>query len=299
MQIYFAFLPIHVNRPFGISYHYNQGSENLEITVASKSYKVHLNHPIDISIPILFDGNQPNFFGAPHATENAYQGNGFIGDTKRGGSCNVREYKLIAHCNGTHTECIGHIVNQEITIQNILQDAFIPAALITVNPEKASTSHESYIPEKRGEDFMITEKEIKGALRNLKKDFLNGLIIRTLPNYISKRRRNYTEQPAPFFSIEAMHFIGKRGVKHLLVDIPSVDRANDEGKMTCHHLFWEVEPGSKDIGKKNASQKTITEMIYIPDSVEDGPYFLNIQIPPFVTDAAPSRPLLFKVEEKK
>lgn len=270
----------------------------MEILVASKTYEVQPNQPIDISIPMLFGGNQPNFFGTPPASSKAYQGDGFIGDTKRGGSCNVQEYNLIAHCNGTHTECIGHIVNQEISIQNILQDIFIPAALITVNPEKASASTESYIPGKQSEDFMITETEIQGALWNSKKDFLNGLIIRTLPNYISKGSRDYNEHPAPFFSIEAMRFIGKVGIKHLVVDIPSVDRANDEGKMTCHHIFWGVKPGSKNIDKKNASRKTITEMTYIPDFVEDGYYFLNIQIPPFVTDAAPSRPMLFKADEK-
>lgn len=271
----------------------------MEITLAAKPYKIQLNNPIDISIPLLFHGEQPNFFEAPHATAKAYQADGFIGDTKRGGSCNVNEYKLIAHCNGTHTECVGHIVNQPISIQNILQDAFIPATLITVDPEKASAMPESYIPEKQSIDFMITEKEIKAALQNPKKDFLNGLIIRTLPNYISKKSWNYNEHPAPFFSVEAMRFIDKLSIKHLVVDIPSVDRANDEGKMTCHHLFWNVEEGSKDIEEKMTSQRTITEMIYVPDSVEDGHYFLNIQIPPFVTDAAPSRLLLFKIDETK
>jgi hypothetical protein len=43
------------------------------------------------------------------------------------------------------------------------------------------------------------------------------------------------------------------------------------------------------------SEKTITELAYIPNSVEDGFYFLNIQIPHFVCDAAPSRLLLYKV----
>lgn len=271
----------------------------MEFTVASKSYNIQLKDPIDISIPLLFDGEQPNFFGASQAVSKAYQGDGFVGDTKMGGSCNVKEYTLIVHCNGTHTECVGHIVNQPISIQNVLQDAFIPVTLITVDPERASTSPESYIPEKQSKDFMITEKEIKAAVRNPKRDFLNGLIIRTLPNYISKKSWNYNDHPAPFFSIEAMRFIGTIGIKHLVVDIPSVDRANDEGKMTCHHLFWNVEAGSKDIDEKRTSPKTITEMVYIPDSVDDGHYFLNIQIPPFVTDAAPSRLLLFKIDETK
>lgn len=273
--------------------------ENLEITVSSKSYKVLLSQPIDISIPLLFDAEQPNFFGTPVASSQAYKVNGFIGDTQQGGSCNVRQYSLIAHCNGTHTECVGHIVNQKISIQNILQDAFLPTTLITVSPQKAANSSESYLPEKQSGDLMITENEVKNVLRNHQKDFLTGLVIRTLPNSRSKMRRDYNQSPASFFSMEAMNYISGLGVRHLLVDIPSVDRANDEGKMTCHHLFWGVEPGSKDIDERKASRKTITEMVFIPASVEDGYYFVNIQIPPFVSDAAPSRPVLFKIGEKK
>lgn len=271
----------------------------LETTLSGKTYKINLARPIDVSIPLLFNGEQPNFFGVPAAKSRAYVGNGFVGNTWQGGSCNVGEYSLIAHCNGTHTECVGHIVNQEISIQNILQNAFIPTTLITINPEKLPNTSESYMPENESKDLMITEKKMRDVLQDGNRDFLDGLIIRTLPNDISKISRNYNQHPAPFFSIEAMSLIVELGVRHLLVDIPSVDRANDEGKMTSHHLFWEVEAGSKDIDQKNPSRKTITEMVYIPDSVRDGEYFVNIQIPPFVSDAAPSRPLIFKTEESE
>jgi len=267
---------------------------DLEIRLKSNSYKINLKHPIDISIPLQFKGNQPNFFGVPPAASQAYQGTGFIGDTQKGGSCNVKRYSLIPHCNGTHTECVGHIVNQRISIQNILQDVVFPATLVNISPEKAINSPESYVPKKQDEDFMITQKEIQNAVADSSKDFLNGLIIRTLPNDISKMSRNYNQHPAPFFSIEAMDYISELGIEHLLVDIPSVDRANDEGKMTCHHLFWEVEAGGRDIDENKASLKTITEMVYVPDSIKDRYYFVNIQIPPFVSDAAPSRPVLFK-----
>lgn len=268
---------------------------DLEIKLKSNSYKISLKHPIDISIPLQFNGNQPNFFGAPPAASQAHRGNGFIGDTQQGGSCNVKQYSLIAHCNGTHTECVGHIVNQKISIQNILQDVFFLATLITIRPEKAIASNESYIPAKQSEDFLITKEAIRSAVGDSNKDFLNGLIIRTLPNDPSKMSRNYNQHPAPFFSIEGMDYISALGIRHLLVDIPSVDRANDEGKMTCHHLFWGVKAGSKDIDEREESPKTITEMVYIPESIKDGHYFVNIQIPPFYSDAAPSRPVLFKI----
>jgi hypothetical protein len=40
---------------------------------------------------------------------------------------------------------------------------------------------------------------------------------------------------------------------------------------------------------------TITELIYVPNKVKDGTYFLNHQIAPFENDASPSKPILYKV----
>jgi hypothetical protein len=41
---------------------------------------------------------------------------------------------------------------------------------------------------------------------------------------------------------------------------------------------------------------TITELAFVPDDVKDGLYLLNLQVAPFDNDAAPSRPLLFRLE---
>jgi hypothetical protein len=92
-----------------------------------------------------------------------------------------------------------------------------------------------------------------------------------------------------------MKLISQLNVNHLLVDIPSVDRTFDEGKLSAHHIYWDVKQGSHDVDTQNHSLKTITEMIYVPDEVEDGVYLLNLQIAPFVSDASPSRPVLFRI----
>ena len=42
-------------------------------------------------------------------------------------------------------------------------------------------------------------------------------------------------------------------------------------------------------------EKTITEMIYVPNEISDGLYVLNLQIAPFENDASPSKPVLYKV----
>jgi len=146
---------------------------------------------------------------------------------------------------------------------------------------------------------LITRKSLEEKLENCNKNFLAGLIIRTLPNDDSKKSRRYMDNPPPFFSIEAMKFIREREVKHLLVDIPSVDRTFDEGKLSTHHIFWNVEEGSHKVDAENHSMNTITEMIFVPDNISDGEYILNIQIASFKSDASPSRPVIFQIINNK
>ena len=269
----------------------------LHIDLSGKSYSLDLENPVDLSIPLRFNEAQPNTYGVPPAVSKAYEDEHFIGDTRRGGSCNFEVQTLTPHCNGTHTECAGHISLERISVSRTLKDLLIPSTLITIEPERADNTPESYVPDKSKDDFLITAKQLYYKLNDSPKEFLKGVIIRTLPNEDSKKSRNYDKQPASFFSMEAMDYIAELGVDHLVVDIPSVDRAFDEGKLSAHHLFWAVPQGSHDIDPDAYSLKTITEMVFIPNDVADGNYFLNIQIPAFVADAAPSRPILYRIQQ--
>lgn len=267
----------------------------LECHIAGRFYGVDLDKPIDLAIPLCFNGVQPNHFEAPHASAQTFESGTFVGDTRQGGGCNVAEYRLIPHCNGTHTECVGHISNQRISLHRILPNPFIPATLITVTPVPASACSDSYLPPKQEEDVLITRGQLSSHLSNLSSDFLHGLIIRTLSNDRSKMSRRYGQLMPAFFSLEAMAVISSLGIQHLLVDLPSVDRMFDEGRLSAHHHFWNVPQGSHDVDENHHSLKTITEMIYVDETVPDGHYLLNLQTPSFVADAAPSRPVIYPI----
>jgi arylformamidase len=268
----------------------------IDFSIGEQSYSIDTSEPADISIPLLFNGEQPNTYDVPKAIANAYEQGDFIGDVRRRGGCNFEQYTLIPHCNGTHTECVGHISYERIHINETLKDALIPATLITVEPVKAAETDDRYIPEKKDEDMLITRLSLEEALSGGESAFTQALIIRTLPNAGSKKSRKYMENHPAFFSLDAMEFIAELGVEHILVDLPSVDRTFDEGKLTTHHIFWGVERESHNIDPVKHSMKTITEMIYAPEEVEDGEYLVSIQIPNFTSDAAPSRILVYKVE---
>jgi len=267
----------------------------ISITVHTKEYHI-LNKAIDISIPLNFNGLQPNTYGVDRATSHAFKGDGWVGDVREGGSCNFEVYNFIPHCNGTHTECVGHITEERIFIHEVLQDAFIPATLVTLTPEVRKKTPDTYIPSLNDTDLVIDKDTIEEELAFLgaNKHFLNALIIRTLPNEETKKSCDYTKVQPPFFTIEAMKYIKKLGVKHLLIDMPSVDRLHDEGKLTAHHIFWGMELETKKVGEKIPLQ-TITEFVYVPNEVPDGIYMLNLQIAPFMSDASPSRPRLYPI----
>lgn len=265
----------------------------LSICLNNQHFTFDTSQVKDISIPLRFNGEQPNIFDTKIAESKAYEADGFVGDTRQGGGCNFEQVTLVPHCNGTHTECIGHITHRRFSIQEQLKDSLIPATVLTVSPEKAFISSDNYHPEKEVDDVFISEKSLKTGLDKIPKEFLKALVIRTLPNDGSKIKRNYLEQLPAFFSLEAMQYIVELGVEHLLVDLPSVDRTYDEGKLSAHHLFWNIEAGSHQEASNSNLNKTITEMIFVEDEIVDGPYLLNLQIAPFVSDAAPSRPLLY------
>jgi kynurenine formamidase len=268
-----------------------------EVEINNEIYELNTKTYHDISIPLNFNEEQPNTYNIKKASSHAFEEKGgFIGDTRKGGSCNFEVLNLIPHCNGTHTECLGHITNQRISVHQQLKDIFIAATLITVSPSK--NSNDSYKPRLEKDDLVISKKSIEGALQNKSDDFLKALIIRTSPNSEDKKRRDYIKDEPPFFSLEAMRYIVEKGVEHLLVDMPSVDRAFDDGQLNTHHIFWNLKENSHEVDDQCEMNKTITEMIYVSDTVTDGTYMLNLQIAPFVSDATPSRPILFDLNKK-
>ena len=86
----------------------------------------------------------------------------------------------------------------------------------------------------------------------------------------------------------------ERGIEHLVVDLPSIDRAHDEGRLTAHRIFFGLPPRlNVSCRRQRAPRATVTELAYIPDDVADGAYLLELQVPALGGDAVPSRPLLY------
>lgn len=246
------------------------------------TWDVDPNTVYDITIPLHFSGHQPAAFGLPAAEAFPFCIGDFVGSLQAGGVVNCYTVHLSPHGNGTHTETAHHIEQTAPTLSQIHIPPLLLCAIITVPLRQRIQSEDTYVVPATPEDQWITRNDLAQAAESLWIPGIEALILRTLPNDEQKQSRSYSGQHPGYLSLEAMAWINEHHVQHLLVDLPSVDRESDEGKLAVHRLFWQ-----------NNWTRTITEMVYVDNTIQDGLYLLNLQVPRFCLDAAPSRPVLF------
>jgi kynurenine formamidase len=251
----------------------------------NQTIEVDLSKPIDISIPLTNTDENPIAWYIDKPVIEPVVFGDWIGKVSEGkSSTNFNNIFFNPHGHGTHTECLGHITREFYSINQSLKQFLFLAELISV------------VPEQQGEDLVITLDSISTALDLTLKLGVpkEALIIRTLPNFKIKKSLKYSNTNPPYLDEKAALFIRESGIMHLLIDLPSVDKEKDEGKLLAHKAFWNV----KDVNNLNADARlncTITELIFVAEEVKDGSYLLNLQIASFENDASPSKPVLYAI----
>jgi|TARA_R110000737_G_scaffold353511_1_gene406504 arylformamidase len=240
-----------------------------------KSY-IDSNEGIDISIVIGSGHPKVKAWYLDDPKIEPVKAEGFIGSVEKGAPVNFRNIFFNPHAHGTHTEGLGHITKKVYSVNKIKHPLLYKAKLVSIAPVQVEIEN--------GTDAIITTDQI----RNLGLIEVEALVIRTLPNSDTKLQIDYSNTNPCYFEAGGAEILREAGVKHLLVDLPSVDKENDNGLLQFHHSFWAV-PESPDM------ERTITEFVFIPTEVEDGNYLLNLQVAPFENDASPSRPILYKM----
>jgi kynurenine formamidase len=239
----------------------------------SRKLQIDLTKPIDISIPIRASKNNVSaWYVNEPKIEPATDGE-WIASVKEGACINFNNIYFNPHAHGTHTECVGHITETQHSINDSLKQFFFLAEVITVAPERLKG------------DSVISKKQIQFALGNKKRD---AVVIRTIPNTREKFSKQYSHTNPTYLVEEAAMYLREKGIKHLLIDLPSVDKEKDECQLLAHNAFWNTK------GKLRLDA-TITELIYVSNKIDDGEYFLNLQIAAFENDATPSKPVLYKI----
>lgn len=243
------------------------------IEINNQTINVDLSKPLDISLPIQANEENPLAWYLTEPTIEPVQMEDWVGKVSEGASVNFNNIYFNPHGHGTHTESFGHISEEFYSVNDALKTFFFIAEVISVNTTEV------------GEDEIIFEETIRQALNRKTPE---AIVIRTLPNTSEKKMKHWSNTNWPFLHEKAAHYLREIGVKHLLIDLPSIDQEMDEGKLLAHKAFWNYpENPRKDC--------TITELIYVPDSIVDGEYLLNLQMASFHNDASPSKPVLYKI----
>jgi len=234
-----------------------------------------LSSPIDLSLPFRDsrngDGPAAWYVGRPKF-EPVIE-DGFVGSVALGGSVNFTNVSFNPHGHGTHTECLGHITKEAESVNDISIPLLMPCLVHSIKPDDIEG------------DSIITVSHLPGGA-NSTEPLPPSFIIRTLPNSVEKKSKNWANSNPPFLDVDFTNKLVERGVEHLLIDLPSVDKEKDGGGLKSHRAFFGVDSGPR-------RSATITEFVFIPDSLLDGLYALNLQVAPFDLDASPSRPVIY------
>ncbi len=265
------------------------------LAIAGRSFRVDLAHPHDLAIGVDFDGGGPRWFDSPRSRSTPLASGSFIGQVRRGGSCNCSTISFTPHCDGTHTESAGHITRESFDVRSVVPDGLLPALLLSVTPTPADSQGEASRPAPVAGDLLITRAALEQAWPAALPYVPVALIVRTIPNSPSKRQCDYRAVSAPFLSLPAATLLVERGIEHLVLDVPSADRASDQGLLSAHREFFGLAAGESARAAVRRPQCTITELAYIGDAASDGAYLLALQFPSLAGDALPSRPLLYPV----
>ena len=251
------------------------------VTIAGASRQVDLSAGVALGIAIGDDGRHPRFFVDAPARFSPLRIGQFCGRMHQGGSCNADRIEFVPHCHGTHTEGAGHVMADRAPVDLGLNQALLPATLISVDVEAAEGDRS---PE-------ISEQALRWPSSS------RALIIRTLPNEPSKRHRDYARAPRyPLLQPEAIRRMVEGGIEHLLIDTPSLDAADDEA-LVRHRLFWGLALDEKAPSLPAARRHaTISEMIFVPDQAADGDYLLHLGLSTLVGDATPSCPIIYPIQ---
>jgi kynurenine formamidase len=256
-------------------------SSEMDITLnwCGLSKIVDITSPIDLSLPFRDprngDGPAAWYVGRPNFEP--VKEEGFVGSVAQGGSVNFTNVSFNPHGHGTHTECLGHITKEAESVNEISIPLLMPCLVHSIAPDQ-----------KEGDSVITVSHLPSGA--DSTEPLPPSLIIRTLPNSIEKKSKNWANSNPPFLDVDFTNKLVERGVKHLLIDLPSVDKEVDGGALKSHRAFFGVD-------SRPRRSATITEFVFVPKSVPDGLYALSLQVAPFDLDASPSRPIIYPLLE--
>lgn len=282
------------------------------VTIDGCSFRYDAAHPVSLAAPLDFTGLGSAWFPAPPPSCEPLLAGAFNGRVATGASCNCSTLRFTPHCDGTHTECVGHLTIEPVDARDRLPVGILPALLLAVQPEDVGAdgapSGESTMPPPQAGDRLVTRAALEAAWPDPR--LALGAALPCAPRVLVLRTRATPATPGggpaagdadagaalpPYLSLPAAQWLVARGIEHLVLDLPSADRSDDEGQLTAHRAFFGLPAGSTALAQARRGHCTITELARVPASLGSGFGMLEIQAPALAGDAVPSRPLWHEV----
>lgn len=243
----------------------------IKVSHQGKTYGVDLKTGIDISSRYGLKALEPKAWQTPDVKIEPFKDENWIAEVKKGSAVNFFNIAFNPHGNGTHTESVGHIRADQISISEVLTDFHFMVRLVKMESRKV------------GDDNVITKDDFLALDIPLDVEALILNVDHFVPNH------DFSNSNPPYLESNLLNFLAENGVKHFITNLPSVDREQDEGALAGHKAFW-------NLGAEVREENTISELAHIPTTVASGLYFFNLQVAPFHNDAAPSRLILYKLK---
>ncbi len=264
-----------------------------ELSIGGQKLRAALDRGVSLAIAVEFGAPGPRHFGVPAPSAAPYVAGKFVGAVASGGSVNCSTLTITPHCQMTHTESVAHLTRESGDAWRIVPRGLLTAVVVSVHPEPARETTESSDPQPWGTDSLITRRRLRAAWPLGRMIDPVAAIIRTLPNEAAKRTRDYSDLVPPYLTREAVEWLVEKRIEHLVLDVPSLDRTHDDGRLVGHRIFFGLPPGSSARGDAARSRATITELAFIPDEVADGPCVMSLAVPALGGDAVPSQPIVY------
>ncbi len=258
----------------------------LELNVTGRdgqARRLKLGAPVEASRPVrLAPPEAPNAFSLPPLQAEAHEVPGwFVGDVRRGGSCNVEVLRCTAH-GLTHVETAAHL----------LDPSGAPSTIADLPPERLAglllLADLSDLGDRPGE--RVPPDRIVEALA------APGLPVAML----GLKTRASALPPATDFtgtdclalSPEAAAAVREAGILTLVVDLPSLDPERDGGRMRAHRAFF----GLPEAGCRGADpeSRAVVELAWF-GALPAGYYYAVVTPARFAVPAVPTGLFLYPV----
>ncbi len=243
---------------------------NIEFEKGGFSWRVSLNECFDCSSTFGDPEREPSaWWAGPVKVKPVLMGD-WVGAVEKGASVNFFDIQLNPHGNGTHTECYGHIDKGHQKLNEQLKENHFLAYFHRQDLKALD------------EDLVLQKSDLPEVDWTLVDVFAIEAKGVSFP-------QDFSGKNPPYFEPELCDFLAQQGVKHLICNLPSVDREEDGGALAAHRAFWQYPEQTRE-------ESTITELAAYPPEMKEGFYYLNLQTAPIHNDAVPSRPLFYKTE---